>query len=652
MYNNIVDPKTRKKINVNSKLGKSIVKNYLGIHGYTLNTYSGGGNININDFRISEENEFINKIEEELPRFDELLNNVKDLVKENWTNNQIDKSLTYRHTNEQSNPDIHNLFTMADLKEKKYKIEITAKPTNPKGKPTLDDQNLLKDVFTNFNVTDMFSNREVRSRVIYTTIKTMEVLLLEVSKIDSSINPDSVGLLFKGGVVVRLIAYDLFRNFVTKIENYLNSITKEDLKISDFDFELITMDKIPSKTLNKLHTIIFIMTGLLKNYMQANYTLFFDLFNYSKDYQIKKIKQLGKNLQDKLKADTYDGYYKNSTIDAIKYKSSSPHDPSDIVYMKQNVNLKKYTIVTDPNDVAIITNMQQFTEKQTHTAKITAENLMRRLGITNNIFNQKFAFNSLVCTHNSSVKLKAENLPEENEFVHFQLNRIKYSYLVYMTLGAGDNKGKKIQVASTGEVVDISSKFKDDRKKKGNPIFLADKFSDAKDLKLYSFIDSDLKFKSYTINGFVHDSNEMLFMDTNFVPWKDKKWGKRLSRLILLVFLLYFRESNINYQVKLDTMFCVWQKFRLLKGNNRCEGYEIPDSECLQDFYNNIQITNNQNYRSNSTELGVFLARLLKVLGMFYTSFKTQAAMTRNQSFPLENFSSMSLVLNNKEVYV
>ena len=585
---------------------------------------------------------YVREIQDELPGFENFLLQVRNMVKNTWNLEAMSKSVTYQENID----DDSNLFTYKDVVSNP---RIVHKSRNASDKfPTLRDQNFLNDIFTTFNVTEMLSTMEIRSRVIFLVVQSMNTLLEEVYSLDSRLNPDNLNIIFKGGVTLRLIIQDFVRNFVTKIENYLNRIIQGAIKISDFDFELVMSPSIPLHIYNKLHLAIYVMLGQIKTYMELHSSLFFNLLNYNQTYQTRKIKNLGLELEEKLKhADGY--FYMGASIDAIRYRGNCEGDLKSTVTMKvpsEFFEEKEYIYLKGAphksacrSDFAVIANKDEFTDAEnSHMALINGRDLMVRLGINkqySDLFNTSRGNGShLYCSHNSSLRLRKGTFN-----IHFQLNRMKYNYVVYMTL----KNGLKIKVDAPGEIIDISSKFPDDDKKYTE----ADFFTQTPGLNFYSFHDSNLSFLSYSSIGHFKDTNYMIFNETSFKPWEENKYDKRIVRLVLITLLLYFNQPHLS-QHKFNVVSHLLDTLSKLNGSNHCYYLHLEDT-FLQQVYENIQRTNNENL--GHPELRGFLKKVILIFRKILIGFSNQSSLTKNQTFALEDYSSMSLALNNRELY-
>jgi hypothetical protein len=102
-----------------------------------------------------------------------------------------------------------------------------------------------------------------------------------------------------------------------------------------------------------------------------------------------------------------------------------------------------------------------------------------------------------------------------------------------------------------GEILDLSHAGTKDRRKSVEPVFPSDK------IRKYKFFGYDLEFKSYSLAGFYQDLNSILFPETNWQPWMDVKYKKRIYRIIYVCVLHFFSvelDSDLTYLERLQYM--------------------------------------------------------------------------------------------------
>ncbi len=89
-----------------------------------------------------------------------------------------------------------------------------------------DEKRYLSSAATDFNTLYMFNNSIERIHFIALVIKTFRVFLSEIYKV-SDYTPDTLNVMLKGGIILRVLLLDLIRDFDSETEDFItNEISK------------------------------------------------------------------------------------------------------------------------------------------------------------------------------------------------------------------------------------------------------------------------------------------------------------------------------------------------------------------------------------------------------------------------------------------
>ena len=588
----------------------------------------------------------VRDIGEELPNFKAFKKDIHKMVRDNWKNQKLSYRVTYSKQDTTQN-DV-DMFTYGDVLYDRDIFTIEKDVGGPNC-PGMTDQATLNNVFTDFNTLHMFSNRATRARIIYLVVECVNATFEEIYKMSPNLTPENLNVMFKGGVTMRFIVQDMTRDFVSSIEDYVQELVKKIVKISDFDFEIVSSPKVNSRTLNKVHLIIYILLGMIRNYMDHNKTVFFDLFKYNTETQHNKIRSVGKKLQKVIDNTDADNYFHAGRVDAIEYMG--PCVGNDVVSINGTVDKSKYTYIhkgkkekpTCRSDFALIADRDKVMKKKVADGSMSimsAGKLLERYDVPKHyidLFNNTRASGSrLYCTHNPEISAVTEG-----EVLHFQLNRIKYNYTVYIKTAYGYHK-----YDAPGEVIDISSAFADDRKKAKYIVNI----SENKNLRNYTFLNNNLGYISYSIYGHIADINSIIFDETAFKPWLDAKYGKRLYRVVILYLFLYFSMPSPSYGDKLDIVKQFLDLVTKLgsNGTSRLPKLNVRD-KVFQSLYDYVYKVVNNNV--GHPDLPKFIAELTHILKSMYKAFYAQQQLTLDQQFTQNDLNENSLDIQNPNVY-
>ena len=406
--------------------------------------------------------------------------------------------------------------------------------------PILDIKKKLQGSATDFTTSRMFTNSINRLRMIALAIKTINIFLKYLKKIHPHLK--DVLIIFKGGTSLRMLLRENLRNLSPEIEDYISARIRKETKISDFDFEIISPPNLlkPDDYV-RLNMACYIATLAMRNHLIRNKKLFFPFLSLSKSEQRKQIKKFIPYAQNEL------GEGNSYTIDGIEVDGSiiwRKGTDKDASSYKQFVGKSKLR-----SDFARVHNFGgklSADEKTTKACFVSSRKLLAKYQMPDEIIDMtlksKEKGDRLYATHNPFVYIPNDKKKPAN----FALNRIKYSYSMYIS----GPKGKMI-LSVPGEVFDMSHAFEMDRKKdkylgdiKHNPLFESH--------KIYAY---DLKLLGYSALGFYKDTSKIIFYDVDHKPWVDVKYKKRIIRVVSIVVLSLFgndqENSNIPYLQKL-----------------------------------------------------------------------------------------------------
>ena len=572
-------------------------------------------------------------IREGLPNLDMLLDRVRKITTQTWDNIKNKpashgKGGLFKNIN---NPDILPMsdedidYTLSN--EQKFKF------------PDFEEKVGISDIFTQFNTIEFFNNKESRTNFIYLINEVYNTMIAELTILVPELK-DRIGIMFKGGTTMRIITKELVRNFTHQIENYINELSKRSIKLSDYDFEIVSRKEISTEVLTKINLLTYLVMLELRNYLHQYRSFYFDFFKLNQDIQKERLISVMEK-GNKLFSSS-EGTFKDSVIDFIEFgdkcstfnKKVFTHDVTFQQYQRY-----KYLFQTEEKDQTsecrtdfmIISSMNEDDSNvgvaSSHVVLKKYYNLPDEI-VNLAIFNRGMG-KRLYSTHNPNISFKNGGLS-----VNFALNRIKFSYTLYITSPNG-----KYKLDIPGEVLDLSHALTADRRKNSydKPIHQLEF------LQQFSFINNDLKYLSYNLFGHYKDINSIIFAETSYEPWTDHKYEKRLARLILISILAFFQVKGKTYKSKLKT---VDNMISSIKSGEKLDN--ISDFVILNDLYNNIFLSIN-----SSNESKLFINKVIMYIEMLLNAFKAQHYQTFNQVFTTdkEGLSNMSLTLDYEQLY-
>ena len=512
---------------------------------------------------------YFRDVEETLPsNFDQYKKDIVNITNRCWSKKQIKKRASF------NSKDTTDLFTKKLDNDKIFIID-SEKDQTAKFNVNYEDKRAFMDVATNFNTRFFWRTKFSRLQFIYFVLKTYSLMFEEIYKKTVTVNKkkfkiteNNLNIMFKGGNTFRIVIKELIRNFEAKTEKYITSLIEKYIKIGDFDFEVISYN-LPHHIVNKINNISYVVILRLRNYLTENN--FFDFFNYNDETGQKKLAILKENLIETSKSLDKDAWYNNIKIDYINI--------GNIIHGKDNKTLeqinKQYIYRDDDDyileksihgeskkftkrlDFVIIQDGQSKTKRNDMDGKyrvglMKAQDFLKTLELNSSEVNltgqsRKNGY-FLYCTHNSIVNIHNDVGHEFN--ISFQLNRIKYNYVIYYRKKV-NGKLYYFKDDIPGEILDLNHTYASDRKKyKFKQAFNKNKYLD-----IYTFPKFKVSFYSYSLIGMLDDVEVIIFDEVDYKPWNETKYKKRIYRVLTLVFLMFFNKiDGLHYKSKLMIM--------------------------------------------------------------------------------------------------
>lgn len=478
-----------------------------------------------------------------LPNWSKYITEIKLLVTDNWDLPDLGKACLYN-----SDTPANDLFrtdqisTDPNISHVKFTNQICST------KRYLNKRDLL-ELTTEFNTINFFANVKTRINFLYIVITSFREAFVEIQQ-KLQLTRNNLNFILKGGVIFRLFILELIRGFVKEVQDYIIEQICDKIKLSDFDFEIIS-NKITKEHFNKINMISYLIILKIRNYIEEHYLL--DFFQLSDQFKCLKLEQLKKTIIDKIATLNEDHLYYGITVDRIEI---NPQIGSGAL-VGNRTEYQPYcgAKTVKKKDFAIIVNARQRSPKykdaeddvnsNNNITLISAANLFHLYGMDQKYIDLARNNSYLYALFNPLIIMEKE-LADDDDVMSFQLNRIKYNYILFF-----QKNGKKYMESIPGEVLDFSHASLNDRKrvKYTVPFYRNIYFAN---YKLYQY---NISFMTYSHYGVIIDLLEILFIENNFQPWLNHKYKKRLYRLIYMIVLSYMsmpksiNDFGVNYRI-------------------------------------------------------------------------------------------------------
>ena len=596
--------------------------------------------------------------------YDKLIETVREIVRNNWSNKNLSKRLSHStksysltdHGIDLNGDDItipellkvnENYFMNTENNSGKINIDdretdifVITDKVRPDGQKYLQNsgngelKRFLNNAATDFNVVNFSSDYRLRISFVALWLNIYETVFEEIYKLEPKFNKNNLNIMFKGGVTLRAIILTAYIDFNLIDEANIYNEIKNIIKISDFDFEIVTSyPQAGWDIINKLNLINYFVMCEVLEYFELNKNHFFTLFQYNRDVKsrlatnfleiIKKEVADKKLKYDERKQNTHEAfnqyadYYAN--IEPLFIELENYNDPSANIYSEPIESIfEKYL---DKNQLAanFSGQIQQLYSKFSLTTGEKNTNSRNNFGIVidgsrsdpppdvdpdkiyidptanngiisddqmRNLYDVKFTRfkdklglknynknNNFYATSNTNVFMVKQN---GASVMDFQLNRIKYSYCLFYRIQVNEEY-KYHRVFVAGEVFDLSHAGARDQVKKHKTSIPYDNNEYIDDFSILGFKwpydDKQIRYLGYSLYGHVKDMEDIIFNQKDYKPWDDIKYGKRINRILHCLFVDLFLGSNykgVTYYDRLDVVNKFISNFK----NNKFDSFD------------------------------------------------------------------------------
>lgn len=428
-----------------------------------------------------------------------------------------------------------NKIISKDFTIKKLNLEGTVKNFDQKNqsKQDQDKKRELNSVITEFVVNEFAKSQEQNLAFLKVVYGTFNEAIKSYANI-KGLRKDQLFFVYKGGNILRIIAYEVFDNLCGKSVQVLKKYYSDSFKKSDADFSIYIDPKLSnfSEIYEDMINLSYLLQTEIRKIFTSNMDKYFEYYrlnqNGKKQILEKYLKKLNETSVVKEKKFGYDTF--RSLV--LQNENYIPKIDYELDYSKTNPENKyMVNLTSDLNEIYISAN---------RTLKF---------------------------------------LRGDGTYASFALVRSKVSLNGYY----GDR-----YTDVNGELIDVSIVNKDN----GG----IEHFFDNLDKNIRKFAigsgDDTYIIRSYSLSYLLEDLEHILFEYSNY-PWEDLKYGKRLKRILFIYFIILMTKnkmSNIN-RIKYFQILKV-NIFDKIKNNKKEEA--IKSIEKFIEMVNNDMTTRNK----------------------------------------------------------
>ena len=374
----------------------------------------------------------------------------------------------------------------------------------------VDKKREIQGVITDFVVNEYFPQSQDSERFIQFIYSTFDEAL-KLYRQHYNIDSDSIFFSYKGGNILRYVAYEVMHEIGGKVSDDIYKYYKDAFKKSDADFSIYINPKLANYDMifDDMNNLAYKLQDGIRTEFVKNKGKYFQFYKYNDNQKteiLRKYLDLLNNTETiKNKLHDYTGKFKALVLD----DTSVCIDPKFVP--------PPYT--SDPD----------FEVDYKHRDKRT---ILKHTLSTNNLSNMRISSNQTLEFTANKVNIK------------FSLVRTKV--IVNAFINKEDCKDVPKLINLGGELIDVSVPHKND-------YAVSHYFEHLKDHVSEYHIKSDTTdfvFKAPSLKYLIKDIELILFKEYDY-PWMDVKYSKRIRRLIFLYFITLLIDTKMEYEKKI-----------------------------------------------------------------------------------------------------
>ena len=405
----------------------------------------------------------------------------------------------------------------------------------------------FKGVFTDLVVNEFTKTSSQTKQfidLIYTSFDKAINLYLQKKGMDK----DDVMFLYKGGNILRIVAYETMHELPGIVADRLSAYYKDSFKKSDADFTISINPYLKNfeQVFKDMNDIAFLLQNEIRNMFLANPEKYFEFYNLDSDAKTRILKKYLDKLNEsgtlKEKKFGFDGKFDTVVFKNNKVSENNDRDPEDLVYIPKRDFQIDY--VPGSKDTELLSLRKLNTLK---TSDPLSSSLKPLVDEQKKILGDKTDVEMYISYNNTLTFEKFKRLTA------FNLVRTKVSFNAYFDYV---NKPENLDVGKPGttltgnpdllrldgELIDVSIGKREDN---SLAHFYDNRKKYVSTYRIGTDPDNILHFKAYSIIYLLEDLERILFVDSEF-PWDDAKYVKRIKRILFMYMLLLFLNKIPN----------------------------------------------------------------------------------------------------------
>lgn len=505
--------------------------------------------------------------------------------------------------------DIATIIDYVTTGKFKFPVDMRETPITTEKETVLpvNHKKEFEGIVTDFVTNEFFKNPATMAKFIK-LMSTTFTSALHFYKQRSGLNDQDIIFIYKGGNILRLLAYEFMRDFPGDVAELLFKYYSSFFKKSDADFSILIRPTLPNfdKVQEDVTNIAYLLLIIIRIEFLKDPSKYFDFYTDNTETQTATLN----SYFDKMKnaealKDSTNKFYGGS-IESVTLGKFSVGNPKNItssvrsdylIKMYQPIQTGGFIMARNQNGLVQFGRAQDVMNPETVNTfvpvqgKEYVQNIQlvpifksQLLGLDNIKSQEQQIYGDQEQRELYVSVNKTLTFEKVNNIIAFDLVRMKANFVSMLVLN-----GKEYRVQFGGELIDVSIVKKETSD-------IADFFEH---LSTYvrEFTTQDFKFMGTSYQYLIHDLEKILFTVSVF-PWDDNKYGKRINRLLFL-YLIDLLDSNKKIAVSDVKVFIEEIK----------DQFKLEDQAQPENIMKHIEFTN---YKQ--LHIGTLLNNYIKML--------------------------------------
>lgn len=478
----------------------------------------------------------------------------------------------------------------------------------PADRNAYDPKDDFKGFMNKFVINKMLYTPESKMRFLRLIAYTFNNIINEYNRKNNLHGTQAVVFLYKGGNLLRIFYKRFLDNYKidtsVNVDEIINEVFAPEFSKSDDDFTILINPGL--ETFDKVHSdmtyLSYVALGIIRDELESKPGYYFDYFQL--DDSAKRatlVESLKKAIDDDAfktlsnEESPYNGY---EIVGMLLDDTYVPVPPVSITMDKfleivnKPVEEQNYLLDIHPIEYRTLDSVKNFS-KGNDNDETQAKNSYRSDFFILHKDTQSYIYPStnskkelIYVAHNTI------SFDGPTGLTSFVLNRSKINAKLYLKKSSLLEPDSLIYTMAPGELIDVTIATEHDT---GLDYMYASGLKHNIATYIFHYDGTTFELNGYSFDYLIHDLENILFTQTHNQPWTDKKYEKRIKRLVYLTYLeaitKYRPDGAERYFDKITKYFA--EANQCFKAHQNCAKFTVPPVSANEPGYNLMSIIAN-----------------------------------------------------------